>query len=163
MRFQILGFISAVMLFASCSNGGHCYESVDTLMITTFMGNNSKKIGPFVIRGYGRNAVGDTLYNIKDSALIKKIGLPLSLTADSTGYVVTANGKSSTFWVRHSMNIKLISPSCGFAQYYQLNATKHTVLIDSMSVYNPVIDPKSIETYSTSGQNITIYLHLTAY
>jgi hypothetical protein len=163
MRIQLLGFISAVILFASCNNGGHCYESVDTLMVTTFTGNNSKKIGPIVVRGYGRNAVGDTLFNNLDSALTKKIGLPLSLSADSTGFVVTANGRNSIFWVRHTMNIQLISQACGFAPYYKVNATKHTVLIDSMTVFNPVIDPKSIETYSASGQNITIYLHLTAY
>jgi hypothetical protein len=162
MRIQLLGFISAVFLLASCNNGGHCYESVDTLMVTTFIGNNSSKIGPMVVRGYGRSALGDTLLNNLDSALTKRIGLPLSLTADSTGYVVTANGRTSIFWVRHTMNIQLISQDCGFAPYYQVNATRHTPLIDSMIVYNPVIDPKSIETYSTSGQNITIYLHLTA-
>jgi hypothetical protein len=162
MRIQLLGIISLVMIFTSCNNSGHCYESVDTLMVTTFTGNNSKKIGSIVVRGYGRNAVGDTLFNNKDSALTKKIGLPLSVLTDSTGFVVTANGRNSIFWVRHTMDIKLLSQACGFVPYYKLMAAKHTLLIDSMAIYNPDIDPKSIEIYSTSGQNITVYLHLTA-
>jgi hypothetical protein len=162
MRLRITLIIFTIMLLISCNNGSHCYESTDTLMVTTFTGNKSKKIGPMIVRGFGKNSVGDTLFNNKDSALTKRIALPLSLTADSTGFVVYFNSKSSTFWVRHKMNIQLISQSCGFAPYYQLSATRHLGLIDSLKIFNPNVDPKSIETYSTNGQNITIYLHLTA-
>jgi hypothetical protein len=130
-------------------------------MITSFTGDNAKKIGPLVIRGYNRNSVGDTLYSNPDSAQVKRVGLPLSLTADSTGFVVSFNNITGTFWVKHSMNFQLISQSCGFAPYYKLIATKHSTQIDSLRVFNPTVDPKSIETYSTNGQNVTIFLHLT--
>jgi hypothetical protein len=162
MRLRITLIIFSVMLLISCNNGSRCYESTDTLMVTTFTGNNSRKIGPMIIRGFGKNAVGDTLFNNKDSALTKRIALPLSLTSDSTGFVVYVNSKSSTFWVRHSMNIQLISQSCGFAPYYQLSGSRRLGLIDSLKIFNPNVEPKSIETYSTNGQNITVYLHLTA-
>ena len=162
MRVRLLGIFAALLLLHSCNNNPHCYESVDTLMVTTFTGSTSKKIGSIIVRGYGKNEVGDTLFNNKDSALTKKIGLPLSLTADSTGFVVYVNNLPSIFWVRHSMNVQLISESCGFAPYYNLNATRSSALIDSATVQDPVVDPKSIETYSTNGQNITIYLRLSA-
>ncbi len=162
MRILTVGFICVVMLLIACNGGSHCYESTDTLMVTTFTGNNAKKIGPILVLGYGKKAVGDTLYSNPDSALTKRTALPLSLTADSTGFVVTANGRSSTFWVRHTMNIQLISQSCGFAPYYKLEATKHSIFIDSLHVFAPVVDPKSIESFAANGQNITIYLHLTA-
>lgn len=162
MRVRISLIILAVMLFISCNSGSRCYESTDTLMVTTLTGTKSHKIGPVIIRGYGKNAVGDTLYNNKDSALVKRVSLPLKLDTDSTGFVVYFNSKINTFWVRHTMNIQLISQSCGFAPYYQLNATKHTGLIDSLRINNPTVDPKSVETYATNGQNITVYLHLTA-
>ena len=58
------------------------------------------------------------------------------------------------------MNIKLISQSCGFAPYYQLIATKHSSLIDSVKVSDPSVDPQSAIRYATNGQNVTIYLHL---
>jgi hypothetical protein len=132
-------------------------------MVTSFSGNNSKKIGPLLIKGYGRNSKGDTLYFSTDSALTKKAGLPLSLLADSTGFAVTANGKSSIFWIRHTLNLQLVSQSCGFAPNYVLTATKHSTLIDSLRVANPNIGPKSLESYSTNGQNISVYLNLTAH
>jgi hypothetical protein len=151
----------AVALLLSCNNGAHCYESADTLLVTSFTGNGVLKIDSILIKGYQRNGVGDTLDYNKDSALVKKIGLPLSLSADSTGFVVFANGRSSTFWVKHTMNFQLISQSCGFAPFYQLVATRHSSMIDSIQVTDKSVDPKSIERYATNGQNITIYLHLT--
>jgi len=162
MRLRISLIIFAVMLLISCNSGSRCYESTDTLMVTTLIGSKSLKIGPVIIRGYGKNIAGDTLYNNKDSALVKRIALPLTLNSDSTGFVVYFNNIASTFWVRHTMNIQLISQSCGFAPYYELNATKGTGLIDSLRINNPAVSPKSVETFATNGQNITVYLHLTA-
>lgn len=162
MRFRITSIIFSVLLLLSCNSGSNCYESSDTVMVTTFISSKSGKIGPMVVTGYGRNAVGDTLYASKDSALAIRMALPLSVSADSTGFVAYFANKSSIFWIRHSMNIQLISQNCGFAPYYTLNATKHNGLIDSLKVFNPAVTPKSIETYATNGQNITIYLHLSA-
>jgi len=160
---QIKWITFAAILLVSCNNGSHCYESTDTLMVTTFSGSKSQKIGPIVVIGYGKNAVGDTLFNNKDSALTKRISLPLSLTADSTGFVVIVNNTPSIFWVRHAMNIQLISQSCGYAPYYELNAAKYSSLIDSVRFYDPHINPKSIEIYSANGQNLTVYLRLSAH
>ena len=163
MRFRITWIIFAVMLLTSCNNGSRCYESSDSLMVTSFTGNDSIKIDSILVRGYNRNSVGDTLGLSKDSALIQKIGLPLSLTIDSTGFDVYANGQTSTFWVQHTMNIQLISQSCGFAPFYKLKATRHSTLIDSVKVSDPNVDPQSVERHATNGQNITIYLHLPAH
>lgn len=161
MRFRNLWTILAIFLLFSCSSGSRCYESTDTLMVTSFTGGTTKKIGPFTIRGYGKNAAGDTLVNVSDSVLVRKVGLPLSLTADSTGFVVTANGQTRTFWVKHTMNLQLISQSCGFAPYYKLTAARYGSLIDSVRASDPDVSPKSVERYASHGQNITIYLHLT--
>jgi hypothetical protein len=163
MRNQIKWITFAAILLISCNNGSHCYESTDSRMVTTFAGSRSQKIGSIVVRGYGKNAVGDTLFNDKDSALTKKIGLPLSLTADSTGFVVFVNNIPSIFWVRHTMNMQLISQSCGFAPYYQTTAVRYSSLIDSVKFHDPNVTPKSIETYASNGQNITIYLRLSAH
>lgn len=160
MRVQFIVIFFAVVLLHSCSNSSHCYESTDTLMMATFAGSKSEKIGPIVVRGYGKNSVGDTLFSNKDSALTKRIGLPLSLSEDSSGFVVYLNNSQSIFWIRHTMDLKLISEVCGFAPYYLVNATRCSSLIDSVTVQNPSIDPKSLEIYNTNGQNITIYLHL---
>lgn len=163
MRLQSIWILSVFSLLVSCNNGSRCYESTDTLMVTSFSGNNSKKIGPLLVKGYGRNLKGDTIYYSTDSALTKKAGLPLSVLADSTGFTVTANGKSSVFWIRHTLNLQLVSQSCGFAPNFVLTATKHSTLIDSLRVTNPNIGPKSLESYSANGQNISVYLHLTAH
>ncbi len=161
MRFRFTSVIFTVMLLFSCNNGSHCYESAETLMITIFSGSTSVNIQSILVTGYQRNAVGDTLEYSKTPALTSKVGLPLSLTADSTGFNVYANGKSGTFWLKHTMIIKLISQPCGFAPYYQLIASRHSSLIDSIKISDLHVDPKSVEIYETNGQNIKIYLHLT--
>jgi hypothetical protein len=163
MRNQIKWITFAAILLVSCNNGSHCYESTDSMMVTTFSGSKSQKIGSIVVKGYGKNAAGDTLFNNKDSAITKRIGLPLSLTADSTGFVVIVNNIPSIFWVRHKMNIQLISQSCGYAPFYELNAAKYSSLIDSVRLYDPHVNPKSIEIYSANGQNLTVYLRLSAH
>jgi hypothetical protein len=130
-------------------------------MVTVFTVNKTLNIDTLLVKGYNRNANGDTLaFNIVP-ALAKTVGLPLSLTADSTGFVVFANGKSATFWLKHTMNFQLISQSCGFAPNYVLTATRHSSLIDSITVSDQLVGPKSVEKYATLGQNITVYLHLT--
>jgi hypothetical protein len=130
-------------------------------MVATFVGNKSTNIDSIVVKGYLRNAVGDTLVSIKVPALTDKVGLPLSLTADTTGFEIFVNGKTGTFWLKHTMDFQLISRDCGFAPNYQLIATRHSALIDSVRVSDPKVDPNAIERYATKGQNVTIYLHLT--
>lgn len=159
VRLALLLF--AIFLLHACNSGDQCYESSESLMVATFTGNNVLKIDSILVKGSLRNGVGDTLAFSKTSALSVKVGLPLSVTADSTGFVVFANGRSNTFWLRHTMNLQLISESCGFAPNYLITGTRHTPLIDSVRVTDKSVDPKSVERYATNGQNITIYLHLT--
>ena len=149
------------MLLPSCNNGSHCYESSETLLITTFTANGTIKIDSIMVRGYNRLAKGDTLVFNKDAAPAKKVGLPLSVSTDTTGFVVYVNGRAGSFWVKHTMNFQLISQSCGFAPNYGLTAIRRSSLIDSIKIFDPAVDPKSAEKYATNGQNITVYLHLT--
>ena len=158
MRFY--QFIISLLIFVmvSCNDGNRCYESVDTLMVTSFSVNGSKKIKTLVINGVNRFAKGDTLVNDKDSTLIKRYTLPLSLSADSTGFVVKANGKKDTLYVRHSMIITLISENCGFAPNYIISGFRFTKGIDSVKISDAKVNPKSIEK-KTNDQNISIYLN----
>ena len=160
MLFRFTFLLFAFLLLLSCNNGSHCYESSDTLMVTAFTGNNAIPITSFLVRGFKQNGVGDTLDYSAESTPTKKVGLPLTLSGDSTGFVVFANGRSGIFWMRHTMDFKLISQSCGFAPYYKLTALKFSPLIDSIKVSDLNVDPKSVENYETNGQNITVYLHL---
>jgi hypothetical protein len=161
MLFRFTIFLFAVVLLLSCNNGSNCYESADTLMVTVFSGNKSTKIDSILVRGFRQTGTGDTLGYSTVSDTAKKVGLPLDLAADSTGFVVYANGKAGAFWVKHTMEFRLISQSCGFAPYYKLTASKQSPLIDSIRVFDSNVDPKSVENYETNGQNIKVYLHLT--
>jgi len=160
MLFRFTFLLFAFLLLLSCNNGSHCYESSDTLMITTFAGNDANPINSFLVRGFKQNGVGDTLDYSTESSPTKKVGLPLTLTGDSTGFVVLVNGRSGIIWLKHNMEFRLISQSCGFAPYYQLTTIKYSPLIDSIKVSDLNVDPKSVENYETNGQNITVYLHL---
>ena len=151
-------FITSLLIFAmvSCNDGNRCYESVDTLMVTSFSVNGFKTINALIINGVNRNDVGDTLVNDTLSTLTKKYTLPLSLSADSTGFVVKANGIKDTLYIKHTMIISFISENCGFAPDYVISGFRYTAGIDSVKISDPKVNPKSIEK-KTNDQNISIY------
>jgi len=156
MRFYLFTILLLVFTLVSCSNGNGCYESVDTLMVTSFSIDSLKQIKTLVINGVGRNGVGDTLVNVKDSTLTKRYNLPLSLSADSTGWVLEANGKKDTLYIRHSMIMVLVSEVCGFAPDYVISGLGYTAGIDSVKISDSKVNPQSIEK-KTNDQNISIY------
>jgi len=127
-------------------------------MVTSLSVNGYKTINSLVINGVNRNSVGDTLVNDLQSTLTKRYPLPLSLKADSTGFVVKANGKKDTLYVRHTMIINFISENCGFAPNYIISGFRYTKGIDSVKISDKKVNPTSIEK-NANDQNISIYLN----
>ena len=162
MRYYLIVISLLVILFGSCNDGNRCYDSVDTLMVSSFSVNGFIKIDTLIIKGVNRNDVGDTLVNDIASTLTKKYPLPLSLSADSTGFVLTANGVTDTIYIRHSMIIKLISEFCGFAPNYVLSGSSFTSGIDSIKITDGKVNPQSIAK-TTNDQNISIYFSASAH
>src|ERR1035437_5775411 len=132
MRFYLFIFSLFIFGMVSCNDGNRCYESVDTLMMTSFSVNGVVKIKSLIIKGVDRHDLGDTIVNNLDSAFTKRYPLPLSLSADSTGFVLNANGKKDTLFVRHTMTINFISENCGFAPNYLISGFRYTKGIDSV-------------------------------
>ena len=155
--FQILIPLFLFVL-SSCNDGNRCYESVDTLMMGSFTINDAKTINTLTIKGINRNLVGDTLVNYATPTTIVKATIPLSLSADSTGFVIVANNRKDTIFVRHTMIIKLISENCGFAPNYNISGVRFTAGIDSVKITDGEVNPKSIEK-TTNDQNISIYFN----
>lgn len=156
MRFYLFIFSLLILAMVSCNDGDRCYESVDTLMVASFSVNEFQAIDTLIIKGVDRNDLGDTLVNDMESTLTKRYGLPLSLLADSTGFVLNANGTIDTLYIRHSMIITFISENCGFAPDYVITGFRYTVGIDSVKISDSKVNPKSIEKL-TNDQNISIY------
>jgi hypothetical protein len=131
-------------------------------MVTSFSVNGYKSIKTLVINGVDRSDVGDILVNDTDSALTKRYPLPLSLSADSTGFVLTANGKKDTLYIRHTMIISFISENCGFAPNYVISGFRYTKGIDSVKISDTKVNPNSI-LKKTNDQNISIYFNSAAH
>lgn len=159
--FQVL-FMLLVFVLLSCNDGNRCYESVDTLMMGSFKIDGAKTIDTLIIKGVNRNSVGDTIVDNTTSALTTKATLPLSLTTDSTGFVVIANGATDTLFVRHTMIMAFISENCGFAPNYVVSGYRHTAGIDSVKISDAKVGPKSIEK-TINDQNITVYFNPAAH
>ena len=156
MRYFLIVISLLTLIFGSCNNGSRCYDSVDALMVTSFSVNGFKPINKLIIRGVNRNDIGDTLVSDSLSALTKSYNLPLSLTVDSTGFVIQANGYSDTLFIRHTMTLVFVSRYCGFAPNYVIKASRHTLGIDSVKIFQPKVNPLSIQ-LAPNGQNISIY------
>lgn len=162
MRFYLFIFSLFAMTMVSCGDGNGCYESVDTFMVTSFTIDSVKQIKTLVIKGVDRNNVGDTLINDRDSTLIKRYPLPLSLSADSTAYVLEVNGIKDTIYIRHSMIMRFISENCGFAPNYEISGIRYTSGIDSVKIKDKKVNPQSIEK-TINDQNISIYFNSAAH
>lgn len=162
MRHFLILISLSILVFASCNDGNRCYESVDTLMVASFSVSGFKQIKSVTIKGVNRNDVGDTLVSDTLSALTKRYPFPLSLSADSTGFVIKANGTSDTLYIKHTMTINFISEYCGFAPNYLISGFRHTKGIDSVKITDAKVNTKSIEK-KTNDQNISIYFNSTAH
>ena len=162
MRYYLIVISLLVLLVGSCNNGNRCYDLVDTFMVTTLSLNGFKDIKTVIIKGINRNDVGDTLVNDLTSTLTKSYPLPLSLAADSTGFVLNVNGATDTIYIRHSMIIKLISEFCGFAPNYVLSGSGFSSGIDSVKITDAKVNTQSI-VKKTNDQNIIIYFSSSAH
>ena len=158
MRYYLIVISLLVFLLESCNDGDRCYESVNTLMVTSFSVNELKTINTLVVNGVNRFDVGDTLVNDKESTLTKRCLLPLSLSGDSTGLVLKVNGIKDTLYVRHTMSLNFVSDKCGFAPNYVIKGFRYSKGIDSVKISDATVNPKSIEK-TTNDQNITIYFN----
>ncbi len=158
MRYYLIVFSSLLFALASCSDGNGCYQSVDTLMEASFSINGFKPITTLIVNGVNRFDVGDTLVSDNVSELTKRYPLPLSLTADSTGLVLKANGRKDTLYIRHTMTVNFISDNCGFAPNYVITGFRYTKGIDSVKITDAKVNPQSIEK-TTNDQNISIYFN----
>ena len=162
MRFYL--FIILLLFFGlvSCNDGNGCYDSVDTLMETSLSVDGFKQINTLIINGVDRSDVGDTLVNDQASELTKRYPLPLSLSADSTGFVLNANGIKDTLYIRHTMIISFISENCGFAPNYVISGFRYTKGIDSVKISDAKVNQNSIAK-NVNDQNITIYFSAAAH
>ena len=162
MRFYLFIFSLLIFAFVSCNDGNGCYESVDTFMVASVSINGFQPIDTLIINGVNRNDITNTLVNDTVSALIKRFALPLSLSADSTGFDLDVNKIKDTLYIRHTMIIGFISENCGFAPNYIISGFRYTKGIDSVIISDAQVNTKSIEK-KTNDQNISIYFNSAAH
>ena len=158
MKYWLIAIVAYVFILWGCNDQNRCYESIDTLMVVSFKISNLNVLDTLSIHGVGKNGTGDTLVNDNLSSQIKRYSLPLSLSDDSTGFILLANGYRDTVYIRHSMTMKFISQYCGFAPEYTIRGSSFTHGIDSVKVSDVLVNTKSIQK-NTNDQNITVYFN----
>jgi len=146
------------MTLTGCDEQNRCYESTNTQVVLSLKSSNFSVYKGLVIHGVDRNAVGDTLINDTLSSQTKRFALPLSLSADSTGYVFKIGNVSDTIYFHHVMDMQFISQSCGFAPKYTISSASFNAGIDSVRISDPAVTTKSLEK-DINDQNIIIYFN----
>lgn len=162
MRFFPITIIILLFIFFGCNDQNRCYESVDTLMIASFKASNFNVYDTLVVYGVDRTATGDTLVYDTLSAQSKRYPLPLSLSDDSTGFVIQTHNAIDTLYIFHTMEMKFISEYCGFAPEYQLKGSSFTSGIDSVQISDAVVNTNSLAK-NINDQNITIYFNFSVH
>jgi hypothetical protein len=158
MKFCPATIFILIIILTGCNDQKGCYESVDTRIIASFKTSEFRVYDTLFVQGTGRTGTGDTLvYDILASQS-KRYPLALSLSEDSTGFVIHAGGRRDTVYILHSMTMKFISEYCGFAPEYHLKGTLFTSGIDSINISDAIVDTHSIDK-NVNDQNITIYFN----
>lgn len=146
------------MILTGCDEQNRCYESVNTQIVLTLKSSDFSVYKGLVIHGVDRNAAGDTLVNDTLSSQSKRFALPLSVSADSTGFVFKIGTVNDTIYLYHRMTLQFISESCGFAPKYTIDGTSFNAGIDSVRILDPIVNTKSLAK-NNNDQNIIIYFN----
>lgn len=158
MKYLLSLITACLVTFTGCDEQNRCYESVNTQVVISLKNSNFSVYKGVVIYGVDRNAAGDTLVIDTLSSQSKRFALPLSLSADSTGYVFKIGNVNDTIYFHHTMDMQFISQSCGFAPKYSIDSTSFNSGIDSVRILDPAVTTKSIEK-NINDQNIIIYFN----
>ncbi len=159
MRFFPGAIIISLFILFGCNEQNRCYQSTDTLMIASFTASDFAVYDTLIVYGVDRTGTGDTLAHDTLPSQIKRYHLPLSLTEDSTGFVIQTHYATDTLYLYHTMDLKFISEFCGYAPKYQLQGASFTSGIDSVQISDPIV---YTDTLAINEQNITIYFHFPA-
>jgi len=147
-----------LFLFSRCDEENGCYDSVNTLMVVSLKSSDFSNYNDLVIHGVDRQALGDTILSDTLSAQSKRFPLPLSLSENSTGFVFLIGTTRDTIFFNHTMSMKFISETCGFAPEYNIIRSSFSQGIDSVVISDKVINSKSIQK-NINDQNIIIYFN----
>jgi hypothetical protein len=162
MKYYQSTIVALIFILFGCTSEKGCYDSTETLMIASFKESDYRVFDTLYIHGIGKDGRGDTLVYDTLSSQSKRFPLPLSLSADSTGFVIVAGGFSDTLYIRHSITMKFLSEYCGFAPEYLIKGSIFTAGIDSVIISDEVVNTKSSQK-STNDQNITIYFNFSVH
>jgi hypothetical protein len=162
MKYYQSTIVALILILIGCTSEKGCYDSTETLMMASFNGSDFRVFDTLYIHGVGRDGKGDTLVYDTLASQSKRFTLPLSLTADSTGFVIRADGFQDTLYIRHSMTLKFLSEYCGFAPEYLIKSLFFTPGIDSVKISDEVVNTNSLQK-STNDQNITIYFNFSVH
>jgi hypothetical protein len=158
MKYFFSLFTVAMLLFTACDEQNRCYESTDTQVVLTLKSSDFNVYKGVMVHGIDRTAAGDTLINDTLSSQSKRFSLPLSVSADSTGFVFKIADVSDTIYFHHKMIMQFISESCGFAPKYTIDGYSYNAGIDSVRISDPIVNTKSLEK-NNNDQNIIIYFN----
>jgi hypothetical protein len=162
MKYYQSTLVTLLFIIIGCNDQKGCYDSTDTLMVASFKVSDFRVFDTLFIKGVGRNGIADTLVYDTLSSQSKRFPLPLSLSEDSTGFVIKAGGFRDTLYMRHSMTMKFLSEYCGFAPEYLIKGSFFTSGIDSVKISDELVNTKSVQK-NTNDQNITIYFNFSVH
>lgn len=162
MKFCPATIVILLFILFGCNDQNRCYVSVDTRIIASFKASDFRVYDTLFVQGAGRTGTGDTLVFDTLSSQSKRYPLPLSLSNDSTGFVIQVGSRKDTVYIYHTMAMKFISEYCGFAPEYQLKSFMFSAGIDSVKISDPVVNTNSINK-NVNDQNITIYFNFSVH
>lgn len=134
-------FLIAVIISPACTTGSCLEETESAAMAGFYETGTGIAIAPVTVTVYGLGMESDTLY--LNAANRKDLLLPLNPAAESSSFVLIANGIKDTITFTFFSFPHLISKECGYSMYNTIETCTSTHnLIDTVFIQNPNVTTK---------------------
>ena len=125
----------------SCNINRPCDKPTKFPVETTFYTSNSEALQDTIIKNitlYGIGREDSLLYNGIDT---NKLSFRLSPFSETTSIVIISDSKSDTLVFFYKRHLKMVSPECDFAMFFDIDQTLNTTnFIDSISLLDKTLD-----------------------
>ena len=132
-KITFISLLIAITM-SSCESNSPCSDNVvsrvNVGLYTIIEGEETGlKVGQLSLYGISRPD------SVLQGSNVSKFSFPLSMHAESSSFILTADTLTDTLELFYATRLALISPQCGFTSNFQIQSLNYTAnFIDSISI-----------------------------
>ena len=146
---KFIAHTASILLFglilgsAGCNINRPCEEPTEFPLVTGYYDSTGADTTLSDLTIYGMGMEDSLLY---DRDTLQSVSLPLNPFTDTTRFIMIFGPYTDTLNFFYQRNLRMISPECGFAIFFEIKSFSHTYhAIDSLSLLDQNLDAQTQE------------------